>query len=301
MQLEIGWKGELMNTPCMRFALWTLGISALLLTNSNLTAAPTSEHSDELKTAQAAQIAYEQGMILRGVDSGAAREAFEQSADGWRRLISAGHANARTWTNLGNAELGAGEVGESIVAYLEADRLSPGDQQVRTNLSAARNQVPARFDDTGVTVLYDTVSDGWHVLGFDIRWWIATVCWIAFWSVLLVRINQRGNQGKNSDESEGGRLALKAALISLGGIALISASTVALDVAEDDWRNPGVLVQESVVRSGNGSSFSEVFSEALPQGVEFEVIESRPGWHKVRFSDERTGWLRTDHVKVINR
>jgi hypothetical protein len=288
-----------MNTSCIRFARWAMALSTLLLAGTNLTAAPASDHTEELKTAQAAQIAYEQGMLLREADSEAAREAFEQSADGWRRLITAGHANARTWTNLGNAELGAGAVGESIVAYLEADRLTPGDQQVRTNLSAARNQVPARFDDTGVTVLYDTVSDGWHVLGFDIRWWIAAVCWIAFWAVLLIRINQRNNR-EDSDESEGGRLALRAALISLGGIAVIFAGTVALDVLEDDWRSPGVLVQESVVRSGNGASFSEVFSEALPSGVEFEVIESRPGWHRVRFADERTGWLRTDHVKVIN-
>ena len=288
-----------MNTPRTPLILAALGLWAMLLACGTLSADPATEDPTELKTAHAAQAAYEQGMLLRGVDSEAAREAFEQSADGWRRLITAGHVNARTWTNLGNAELGAGDVGESIVAYLEADRLTPGDQQVRTNLTAARNQVPARFDDTGVTVLYDTVSDGWHVLGFDVRWWIAAVCWIGFWGVLLIKINQRSDSADRT-ESEGGGLALRAAVIALGGIAVISAGTVALDVAEDTWRSQGVLVQESVTRSGNGDSFSEVFSEALPSGVEFEVIESRPGWHRVRFSDDRTGWLRTDHVKVIN-
>ena len=214
-------------------------------------------------------------------------------------MIAAGHMNPGIWTNLGNAELGSGHVGESIAAYLEADRLAPGDTQVRRGLAAARNRVPARFDPTGVTVLYDGVSDGWHVVGFELRWWIAAASWVAFWGLLAMRLCWRRDVVASRD-SEGTRLALRAAIVGLGGVALISSGTVALDAVEDAWRSPGVLVEQSIVRSGNGNSFSEVFAEALPEGVEFEVVETRPGWHKVEFADERTGWLRTDHVRVID-
>lgn len=288
-----------MKTPLHRLTMAALGLTLALFGGGRLFGASLDTAPGGMETAHAAQAAYEQGMLLRAADPAAAQAAFEESADGWRRLITAGHANVRTWTNLGNAELGAGEVGESIAAYLEADRLAPGDRQVRTNLTAARNQVPARFDDAGVTVLYDTVSDGWHVLGFDARWWIAAVCWVGFWTILLVRINLRSEQD-DSERSEGGGLLMRAALIITGGIAVIGTSTVALDLSEDAWRSPGVLVQESVVRAGNGESFSEVFSEALPEGVEFEVEETRPGWHRVRFADDRTGWVRSGHVKLIN-
>ena len=288
-----------MKTPLHRLTIAALGLTLALFGSGRLLGASLDTAPGGMETAHAAQAAYEQGMLLRAADPAAAQAAFEESADGWRRLITAGHANVRTWTNLGNAELGAGEVGESIAAYLEADRLAPGDRQVRTNLTAARNQVPARFDDAGVTVLYDTVSDGWHVLGFDARWWIAAVCWVGFWTILLVRINLRAEQD-DSERSEGGGLLMRAAIIITGGIAVIATSTVALDLSEDAWRSPGVLVQESVVRAGNGESFSEVFSEALPEGVEFEVEETRPGWHRVRFADDRTGWVRSGHVKLIN-
>ena len=290
-----------MRKPFSTTALLACGLATMLMTAAGTGQATQPGAPDALATARSAQSAYEQGMLLRDVDSGASRAAFQESADGWRRLITAGHANARTWSNLGNAELGSGAIGESIAAYLEADRLNPGDRQVRTNLSAARNQVPMSFDADGVTVLYDTVSDGWHVLGFDARWWVAAVSWIGFWGVLMIRMTRdpRPRNLEEGEASEGGRLALRAALISLGGIALIASSTVALDVSEDAWRTPGVLVQESVARSGNGESFSEVFAEPLPPGLEFEVVESRPGWHKVQFADERTGWLRTDHTHVI--
>ena len=112
-----------MNMPCNRMMLAILALTALLFGGSRLSAAHIDIESGGLETARAAQHAYEQGMLLREVDSEASRAAFKESADGWRRLISAGHANARSWANLGNAELGAGEVGESIAAYLEADRL----------------------------------------------------------------------------------------------------------------------------------------------------------------------------------
>ena len=98
---------------------------------------------------------------------------------------------------------------------------------------------------------------------------------------------------------EGARLAFRAALVALGGIAVVSGVTVGLDVAEDSWRSPGVLVTDSVIRSGNGETFSEVFSEALPAGVEFDLVETRPGWHHIEFADGRTGWVRTDHAKLI--
>ncbi|MED5508607.1 MAG: hypothetical protein VX684_12330 [Planctomycetota bacterium] len=255
--------------------------------------------SEARRIAESAQEAYQRGMETRAAAPEEAGVLFEESADGWRRLIMAGYVNPGTWTNLGNAELGAGRVGEAIAAYLEADRLAPGAPEVRSGLAIARNQVPARFDATGVTVLYDSVSDGWHVVGFELRWWIATASWVGFWALLAGVVAFRGRAAGN-EGSEGGRLVLKSCLVGLAGIALISSGTVALDATEDAWRTPGVLVSESVVRSGNGQSFGEVFSEPLPEGVEFEVVESRPGWHRVVFADERGGWLRSDHVRVID-
>ena len=257
------------------------------------------DNSEARRIAESAQEAYQRGMETRTVAPEEAGVLFSESADGWRRLISAGYVNPGTWTNLGNAELGAGRVGEAIAAYLEADRLAPGAPEVRSGLAVARNQVPARFDATGVTVLYDSVSDGWHVVGFELRWWIATASWVGFW-VLLAFVLAFRREVARDDGSEGGRLVVKSCLVGLAGVALISSGTVALDATEDTWRTPGVLVSESVVRSGNGQSFSEVFSEPLPEGVEFEVVESRPGWHRVLFADERSGWLRSDHVRVID-
>ena len=256
----------------------------------------TAESDPVLAVMTEAQSSYDRGNTLQPVDPEAAREAYIESADGWRRAINSGINNGRIWTNLGNAEFRAGRLGLAVAAYLEADSLMPGNATVGSNLALARNQVPARFDAEGVTVLYDTVSDGWHVLGFDVRWWIAGICWIGFWMILATRFARGMNR---SEESEGSNLAWRGGLAVLAAVAIISGTTVALDATEDAWRTPGVLVAESVVRTGNGETFAAVFSEPLPEGVEFDLIESRPGWHHVNFADGRTGWIRTDHVRMI--
>ena len=243
-----------------------------------------------------ADAAHERGLRLSVTDEEAARGAFLESADGWRRVLDGGLRNGLLWTNLGNAELGAGRLGQAVAAYLEADRLLPGDATVRANLAEARNRVTARFDPDGVVVLYDTVSDGWHILGFRTRWWIAVIGWVAFWSCMTVWIARRR---VDSPGQEGRGVAWRGIIACCGVVALLSASTVAFDAFEGAWRRPGVLVEPTVVRSGNGDSFKEVFSEALPAGVEFELLESRPGWHHAAFADGRRGWIRSDHVRVI--
>ena len=285
----------------LRTLITCLFLATMMAAHSTASGMPTivldqPTESELIELMSEADAAHERGMALSTVDESAARSAFMESADGWQRILDSGLQNGYLWTNLGNAELRAGRLGNAVAAYLEADRLLPGNATVRANLTEARNQVPARFDPEGVVVLYDTVSDGWHILGFRARWWIAALSWVAFWSCLVVWI-ARGR--RSASDHEGRSIAWRGLVILCGVIALLSAATVSFDVLEDTWRMPGVLVEESVVRSGNGDTFKAVFSEALPAGVEFDLLESRPGWHHVAFADGRQGWIRSDHVRVI--
>ena len=281
-----------------RSMLVLCSMTTMLLINP-VALADETLHPDttRMTLARQAQDFYERGVELTELDPEASALSFSRSADAWRRIIASGVENGRLWTNLGNAELGAGRLGHAIHAYLEADRLLPGDSTVRRNLLLARNRVPAKFDSEGVTVVYDTVSEGWHLLGFETRWWIAAGSWCAFWTLLLIALHRKRSDEEVRSEARG--FGLKTSIVVTGGVAALLGSTIALDIAEEAWRAPGVLLEETIVRSGNGESFSEVFSEPLPAGVEFEVQDSRPSWHEVRFSDGRTGWIAADDAVRI--
>ena len=76
----------------------------------------TDPENTRMDIARDAQDAYARGITLEELDPAEATAAFARSADGWRRLIADGVVNGRLWTNLGNAELGAGRLGHAIHA-----------------------------------------------------------------------------------------------------------------------------------------------------------------------------------------
>lgn len=246
---------------------------------------------ERLEVLEQAQANYDSGLLLLQVDPTAAQHDFAAAADGWRRVVATGANNGRVLANLGNAEAQAGRLGHAILAYLQADRALPGNAAIATNLAAARNQVPARFDHGDTIVLYDSVARGWHLLGFDTRWWIAASAWVALWAAVLWRVSR-------GPTTEGNRLFWRSAITVCAFTSVATGATVALDATANAWSQPGVILQETTARSGNGESFTASFSKTLPAGVEFEVIDTRPNWHHVRFNDGRTAWLRADHVGV---
>jgi len=60
-----------------------------------------------------------------------------------------------------------------------------------------------------------------------------------------------------------------------------------------------VLVDDVIARKGNGEGFEPQFEEPLHQGVEFEVLDRRPGWFQVELADGQRGWIRTDQAALI--
>lgn len=237
--------------------------------------------------AEAAEAAY-----LRGLEavsgSTAAEAAFIESAEGWQRVIDAGADGSATWFNLGNARLRAGDLGEAILAYRRAERLAPADDDVAANLAEARRRVDRPIQADATDLDFTGVAAWWHVLSGRTRLWLAVGAWIAFWFLL----DRRRARGARRDERESVTAAWRAGIVGSLAVALVSGATVAADVWLPAWRPVGVLVRDDVIlRSGNGTSFERSIEEPLAEGVEFAILESRPGWWRVRLPDGTVGWV----------
>ena len=82
-------------------------------------------------------------------------------------------------------------------------------------------------------------------------------------------------------------------------IGVILAATVAVDMLAPNFYPQGVTIRDGVmVRKGNGEGFEPQFAEPLSQGVEFRVLEKRPGWLRIRLGDEKTGWIAANQAST---
>jgi uncharacterized membrane protein (DUF485 family) len=247
----------------------------------------TAAHAQDLAGLTAAQAAYDRGMELQASDPKAAQVQFQQARDGFQAAVDAGAMNGPLLYNLGNAQLQAGQTGAAIGSYLKAQRFMPGDSRLQANLAHARSLVKDRLD-LGSGMLLEDVARWWHLVGQRSRLALAVSLWLVAWFVVMVLLASPSR--------------LPAALRRMGSptawccgvLGAVLLTTVVLDANAPAWRPMGVTVADQVmVRKGNGEGFAPAFAEPLSQGVEFRVLEERPGWLHIRLSNGKTGWIKS--------
>ena len=141
--------------------------------------------------------------------------------------------------------------------------------------------------DRGNGLLLEDVAGWWHLLPQQGRFTLAMVMWCVAWGLVILRL-----VAPASFAGATGRASVPVAW-TLGVVAAVLIATVGVDVLAPSWRPQGVTVSDGVVvRKGNGEGFEPAFTQPLSQGVEFRVLEERPGWIQIRLPDGKSGWIK---------
>ena len=265
--------------------LWPLILCAIATLSSRALCA--TDVQDTVATElQAAQTAYDQGVESARTDPAAAQKYFAQAANGFDKVVKSGVSNGKLLYNLGNAQVQAKQIGSGIGSYLQAQRIMPGDSQLQSNLAHARTLVKDRFDSGG-GILMEDVSDWWHLISFNSRLTLAGMFWIAAWSISAFLLHQ-----PTAARHETARVLVRRAAWGLAMCGVILGATVVSDITAAQLWPQGVTTSDGVmVRKGNGDGFDPQFAEPLSQGVEFRVLQRRPGWLLIRLGDGKSGWI----------
>ena len=234
-----------------------------------------------------ARNAYDGGVAALRTDPVHAAELFADSAGRFEQLVADGVVNGQLQYNLGNAYLQMGELGRAILHYRAAERIIPRDPKLRHNLKYARSLTESRIAVSGERALR-TALLGWHRrTSIGARFVVFVTAYTLCWVLLTVNLLWSRPWWRWP--------AVAAAIVWIA----LGVSVAADTFGPDDPREGVVIVDDVVVRKGNSEGFEPQFSQPLHQGVEFRVIEQRPGWLSIELPDGKTGWIRAADAGLI--
>jgi hypothetical protein len=245
-----------------------------------------------LELAHEAQRLFDEAAALETRDVASARARFAEAASIYRRIADSGVRNGELMLNLGNSLVKSGESSRAIAAYLEAERLLPGDPRVQDAMAHARAMAGSRLGPVTGAGPLDRLASAWSAVSLPTRTWISLAAWLGLWAIVAAGI------------LTGWRRAVpwRSTIASVALICAVPGATVGLDELRTSLDRPGVIISDAVVlRKGNGDGFAPAVAESLPSGAEFLMIEERPGWLRVRLPDGQSGWIRQADALVCGR
>ncbi|MBL8624468.1 MAG: BatD family protein [Myxococcales bacterium] len=243
------------------------------------TAWPGAARADEALTA--ARGAYQDA--LAATEPAAKQRAFATAAAAFGRVVAA-RPSAAVYTDLGNAALGAGDLGAAVLAYRRAMALDRDDGRARRNLAWVRSRLPAelRPASTSATETLFFFHAAWSR---DRRLLVGA---FAFAVAILVLVPWRGARRRSLTP-----------IAVIGGIVWAT-MTISL-VVEDRRASDAVVMQAAELRTADSAVAPVARATPLPAGTELTIGERRGDWVRVHLAGTLSGWLPAGAVERVAR
>lgn len=211
-------------------------------------------------------------------------KAYPEARAAFEKVLSAGVRNGKLFYNMGNTCLKMGDIGPALLYYERALALIPNDPDLRFNLTYARSLLKDETEGTAspvVEVLFFW-KDMFRVATLQ---WAGIIVHATFWLFLGLY-----------------RFFRKSALLHLCyGMLMLSVlilGTTGWRLYEHAFRPQAVILPHSVaVRSGQASESTELF--ILHAGTKVAVKKQTNGFLKIRFSEDKIGWIPESVAGII--
>ncbi len=230
---------------------------------------------------------FERAVEMAYADSARASDLFQKAALYFETIVRAGGIeNGRLYFNIGNCYLRMGAPGPAIFNYLLAERMIPGDPALARNLKFARSRVSGvgMPDQAGRTNGMEFLKGKALSAGTI---WIFSGCWYLFWTFRSAYLFCR-------------RTWLKYAVYSAAGATVLFFSLVVFQAYSGSAGKSGIIVAEAVTgRTGDSFAFDPAFERPLHSGVEFTLLEKRPGWLHIMIYSRAACWVPASSARIF--
>ena len=192
--------------------------------------------------------------------------------------------NGDLYYNLGNAFYKKGDLGRSVLWYERALKLMPSDPDLQFNHQFVTGLVVDTAENRS-TPLADVFLFWKHRMSRQATAWAAVSSFVIFTLIFLIR-NVKSSRGLKYGERT---------VLAFSVIFILAAC---YDFYTDRFDRQAVVISEEIsVRSGLSDDATELFR--LHHGTKVDVHEELRGYVKIRFADDKIGWIEKKNIEII--
>ena len=132
---------------------------------------------------------FQKANALRRAGPSEAKDLYSRAIVRLETIVNRGGVrNGKLFYDLGNACFFAGRLGQAMLWYRRAERLIPGDANLKQSLAFARSRRQDKFETPTSRRVLRTLLFLHYDVAFGARWGLFVVAWGIAWVLLAVRV-----------------------------------------------------------------------------------------------------------------
>ncbi|HSP88861.1 MAG TPA: tetratricopeptide repeat protein [Ignavibacteriaceae bacterium] len=217
------------------------------------------------------------------------QKQYDKAIESYHQLVNSGYEGTALYYNLGNAYYRVGKIGYAILYFEKALKLSPGDEDIKHNLTLANLKTIDRLESLPQFFLFEWwesllalfTTSGWTVTVYI--FYILFIFSIAFYFFIRNSLQQR--------------VVLITGITSLI-LLLLSSTLLIIKLNKELNIKSGVVVENTVnVKLSPDTGSNDAF--IIHEGIKVKLEDKVDNWIKIRLEDGKVGWIQNDDAKII--
>lgn len=239
-----------------------------------------------------AQKLYDKAIGYKSIDANGKdmKALFEQSASVYYTLIEEKDIkNAYLYYNLANCYFHLNEIGKAVFYYRIAKKMNPFFRDINKNLNSARSMVKGYLEGENKESIFRILLFWHYQTSLLSRLWVGVITFILVWLVASLSLFMK-------------KPYFKILIIIFTVICTISFSSVIIQYINENNAHWGVIYisDGADAKEGPGESYDSRFKQNLSEGIEFEVIETKADWYKIKLRNDEVCWIPSETSLTLN-
>ncbi|MCG8605918.1 tetratricopeptide repeat protein [bacterium] len=214
---------------------------------------------------------------------------YQAAIDEYAKITELGFESWEVYYNLANAFYKNGQTARAILNYERAKRLNPDQDDIQFNLELANLSVVDRIPLLPKFILLRWIESAAGLMSLQLLAIVMLACYGFLIGLIILRLFSKSS----------GLRRTSLWVITIDSVLIILFSVLFLQrVYENETLVEAIVMVEKVdVMSAPGEFGTEVFT--LHSGIKVQVRDHSEDWVKIRLSDGKLGWLRSEIIQTI--